>query len=557
VTTMSQSPGGDGPGLPPIEPPRTSVERLRKRLLGKRAWLTYAAVVIVAAAVILPFVLSSPPAPSALCHDGLVIAGAGDQAECVGLTDGSQSFVPADDGSQSFPSLAGIEREVYRENQSAGKSPGWVGVAYLLPIPLNQATSITLEDVVDQLSGAYAAQWEANHGTANGDGPKIKLYLVNEGSQEGQWQTAVNQTLAGTRNGRRVVAVAGLGQSIPQTYSAAKQLANARIAMFGATITADGLNGSRFRGLTRVAPTNTDEVEAALQFLTLLPRSARNAGMLVQDQAGGDDPYIQTWTQQVEQRYPEDGGRFVTQQPEMFDRTLPDEGDRFIQIALDICNDKPQVVFFAGRARDLELFIGALGSRTCPSTPVTVISGDDDLIDPATGTDGQYQSYASALSDSGVTLYSTALAHPDEWTSCGPVPPSQQGAALAFSAFKQIFTEQFHGAEAAEALQPGSAMLAQDAVMLAIHTIRLPADQQQPGNGQQQPYNYKTVTQLLNDLPGHPIPGASGLISISGDGPSKGDAVDKPIAIVQHEPDGTLACRDVEIPGARQTSGVR
>jgi hypothetical protein len=533
---MNQPRAGGGPGFPEIDPPRTQRERRRRLFLGRRALLLYTAVIaVVAAGMVLPHVLASPP--RAACHGGLVPAKASGGVYCVGLTDGSQIF--------SRP-LTRIEGMIYGENRVVERSDvPWVGVAYLVPMSLDQASSETLQGVIDDLSGAYAAQWEANHGTTMGDSPQIKLYLVNEGPQEHQWQVAVSQILAGINNGRRVVAVAGLGQSLQQTYSAAKRLAARNMAMFGATITADGLNGHLFPSLVRVAPTNTNEVEAAIKFLSTLPAAARSPAMLVQDTADNQDAYVTTWVQQVEHMYPGPDRTFVTPQPEQFDRMLPDEDDRFSEIAQDVCTFKPGVIFFAGRPKDLEQFVGALGGRQC-ATPITVISGDDDIIEPGTGTTGQYRDFKEALGLHHVSLFSTALAHLDEWTRCGPVPQSQGGASEVFAGFKQEFLQLF-GPHAAQSLQSGDAILSRDAVAIAIHTIRLGRHQPKISRGQWS-YNYQAVTQELSDLTDAPFLGASGVITLSGLGASKGDPIGKPLAIVRHEPDGTVRCRRVEVP---------
>lgn len=507
-------------------------------LLGRRALLVYVlAIAAVAATMALPHVLASPR--RSLCQEGLVHEGSGKDGYCVGLTDGKQIFARP---------LAGLEHRIYQENQSVARSRApWVGLAYLIPMSLDQASTETLEGVIDHLRGAFTAQMEANTGMANGDSPLIKLYLVNEGPQEGQWQIAVNQILAGIHNGRHVVAVAGMGQSLQPTYDAAKQFAAHHLSMFGATITADGLNGAQFEGLVRVAPTNTDEVRAALEFLGTQPPGDRSPAMIVQDKADNQDPYVSTWVHQVETLYPGPGHSLDPAQPESFDRTLASEGDRFTEIAQDICNDKPKVIFFAGRAKDLEKFIGSLDGRQC-NAPVTVISGDDDIIDSETGTKGQYRDFNDALGGDGVSFYSTALANPDEWTLCGDVPPSQNVAVGIFKSFITEFTDLF-GQAAESSLRNGSIILARDAVSMAIYTIRL-GEKQSKTSHQPRPYSYQTVTQQLYDLYGKPYAGASGVITISGDGLSTGDPVNKPLAIVQHEPNGILHCVRVEVPAS-------
>jgi ABC-type branched-subunit amino acid transport system substrate-binding protein len=518
--------------LPPVEIPRTRRDRWRRRLRSKRAITAYAlTAAVIAAVIVVPAVALVPPSP---CHGGLVAVPDGGQTDCVGLTDGSQVFDPR---------LAGVERLIHTENDSVTASgKPWVAIAYLVPMTLNEGSAITLEGVHEELQGAYVAQWEANHTHAYGDLPMLKLYLVNEGPDQGSWPTAVKQILAATGDGRGVVAVAGLGDSVDATRAAATEMSDAQLAMFGTAITADNLNGTRYSSLVRVAPTNLDEVKAALAFLPSLP-SRGSTAMLVADTNAADD-YTRTWATGVESLYPVGGRRFVWA-PETFNRTLSAEGDRFVQISGVVCERQPQVVFFAGRAKDLETFIGALGARGC-GDPVTVISGDDDLIDSGTTTAADYTAYLSALSTGNITLYSTALAHPDEWKPaiCGPTPPSQLDAARTFAKFDKDYA--YLLGRLALPLSLGNAMLARDAVITAAMTIRGPV--KQTTGVAQQPYRYQEVTQNLGGLHDTPIPGASGVITISNYGPSNGDPLGKPLAIVEHTPSGSVTCERVEIP---------
>jgi ABC-type branched-subunit amino acid transport system substrate-binding protein len=546
VSGASPRPDTDELGLPPVEVPLTRRDRRRRFLRSKKAMASYVTVAAaITAGVVVP-IATVPPAPKprpAPCHGGLVAVrdtttpedGSPGSAsiDCVGLTDGSQVFDSR---------LAGIERLVLRENdrvQATGKR--WVAIAYLAPITQGQVSVLTWEGVYEELEGAYIAQWEANHSSANGDDPLVKLYLVNEGPDQGHWQLAVRQVLAATSDARHVVAVAGLGGSVQETRQAAQLMADHQLAMFGTTITADDLNGASFASLVRVAPTNTDEVKAALAFLPRLP--ARGATALLVADTNGKDDYTRTWAAQVQRLYPGPGRHFIGL-PETFNRALSAEGDRLVQISQFICQRKPDVVFFAGRSKDLELFVGALGAQC--TAPVTVISGDSDPTDESTSGKDGYQDYLRALGPGSVTLYSTVLAHPNEWSDCGgPMPQSQRPAALAFTRFAGNYATQI-GPALKLPLADGSAMLAHDAIITAVATIRLPVNQSN-GSGQQ-PYPYQEVTQNLSGLHDQSVAGVSGMITISNYGHSDGDPVSKPLVIVQHQANGAVTCKHVEIP---------
>jgi ABC-type branched-subunit amino acid transport system substrate-binding protein len=533
-------------GLPPVEVPLTRRNRLRRLLLSKKAVAVYLVLAAaITASIVVPIATATPPpkARPAPCHGGLVPArdpaspdnGSPGAAgtDCIGLTDGSQVLDPR---------LAGIERLILGENdfvQASGKR--WVAIAYLAPITQGQVSVLTWEGVYEQLQGAYIAQWEANHSPANGDDPLVKLYLVNEGPDQGHWQTAVRQILAATGEARHVVAVAGLGGSVQDTRQAAQLMSDRQLAMFGTTITADNLNGATYASLVRIAPTNTDEVKAALAFLPRLPSQGATA-LLVADTDREDD-YTQTWATQVQRLYPDPWRHFISQ-PETFNRALTAEGDRLVQISQVICQRRPDVVFFAGRSKDLELFVGALGANC--ADPVTVISGDSDKVDESTNGQASYSVYQKALAPGSVTLYSTALAHPNEWSTCGgPVPQSQLSAARAFTRFASDYATRL-GPKLRLPLDDGSAMLAHDAIITAVATIRLPVNQSN-GSGQQ-PYPYQEVTQNLSGLHDQAVAGVSGMITISNYGPSSGDPVAKPLVIVQHQANGSVTCKRLEIP---------
>ncbi len=525
-------------------PPLTSWERWqRKYLRSGRAWLAYGVVAAVVAGLIVVkvVVFAPPPAPAAPCPASLVPADDGNRHDCVGLTDGSFVFSPA---------LASVEHKIRTENQQVGEQAAtqhrqWVAIAYLVPMTLNQASPITLESVTRQLEGAYTGQWEANNEAGlYGDAPLIKLYLVNEGSEQVRWKVAVNQILAATRDALHVVAVAGLGDSVVATRDAATAMSASTVllAMFGTSITADDLNGSKYTSLVRVAPTNDDEVGAALAFLSRL-RGSDATAMLVKDTDPSDD-YAKNWATDLTALYPGAGHQFVSP-PATFDPSLPDVGNLLQGDAQVVCGKHPDVAFFAGRAQQLEVFIGALGAQC--TKPITVISGDDDVIDASTSDSPRsYPLFRDALSRGVVSLYSTELASSQEWSDCGAVPASQALAARAFPQFESDYQQQV-GKQFSSLSDPSDVMLSRDAVITAVTAIR--KSESEPGDGgATQPFQYQQVTQYLTDLQFTAVNGASGVITIGNDGSTKGDAADKPLVIMKHLGDGGERCQAIEAP---------
>ena len=130
------------------------------------------------------------------------------------------------------------------------------------------------------------------------------------------------------------------------------------------------------------------------------------------------------------------------------------------------------------------------------------------------------------------------------------MPPTQLGSARRYAEFQTDFANQLQGL--AGSAGDANAMLARDAVITAVTAIR--GAPTQVANPAQQPYSYSggdprkvwtTVTQNLSLLSNHPINGVSGVIKIDS---STGNAVGKPLTIVQHLANGALSCKAIEIP---------
>jgi hypothetical protein len=163
--------------------------------------------------------------------------------ECVGVTDGSYVFDPA---------LADVEAKIAAENARVAGSGHTVTVALLNLMTVNNTSPVSLAEVVNQLEGAYTAQYRANQTNDLGDpSPLIRLVLANEGSHENQWQPVVHQIEGMVGDQDPLVAVTGLGVSVKQTEDGAKDLAAHHIPMVGALTTADELN---YKNIPRFHP---------------------------------------------------------------------------------------------------------------------------------------------------------------------------------------------------------------------------------------------------------------------------------------------------------------
>jgi hypothetical protein len=321
----------------------------------------------------------------------------GEHHECVGVTDGSWPFADA---------FKGIEREISAENQRVDRQRGvpHVSVVMLMPLTPGPSESMTLSAVLEHIKGAYVAQRRANQdiGTIpnSPEKPLIKLLLANYGTNALQWPFAVREILDHVDGPDRVVAVTGLGASTTAAQQAMNALAQNHLPTVGSVITADTLPDMS-KGLTRVSPTNRDEVAALLQH-------AKPAGkvFLIRD-AGGSDLYTNNLAADFQRSY--HGGPI---QLETF--TLDQKGDvagnPFRQMRETLCHEHASTVFFAGRGKQLQVLLHGWPDQPCPRLNLHILTGDDggdvDLTDPQVKT---------ALRD-GIDVTYAGLAYPGPWT---------------------------------------------------------------------------------------------------------------------------------------------
>ena len=418
------------------------------------------------------------------------------------VTDGSHVF---------FPRLGPIERMIRTENRwvRAQHRP-YVSIAVMAPFS-RESTDVATEGWLrHQLEGAYVEQLAANQKDGKSL-PYVQLLLADQGSREKHWQDTVKALVSHTGAPDRLDAVTGLGLSVRETVKAIGALGKAGpIPMVGSVITADGITG---KGLVRVSPTNSDETAAAVAYLrgTRLKALRTIRPLLVQD-TNKDDTYAKTLGAAFRRFYP--------RTPETFDSSLPASATIFNQMQSDVCLQKPDVVFFAGRGEDLKDFLHALGQRTCTDRHLIVVTGDD--------ASALTQNITRPLWDERTADFEvdyTALAHPGAWK----VPTK----ALPASAVQQFGTcdECFGTLFPDESLEDGTAIMAHDAMATAVQAVRAAVTQQKLYPPP------PAVTQEWNLMRG--VQGASGWISF--DGNSHGNPINKAVPIVRLRADGTTS----------------
>ncbi|MFE5811017.1 ABC transporter substrate-binding protein [Streptomyces sp. NPDC056491] len=440
--------------------------------------------------------------------------------ECSGVTDGSDGHGVFGPGLQK--ALAAIDAE----NRVVMEEGGYVTVALMAPLTRSDK-SLTSDRAAHQVEGAYIAQHEANKDKAY---PKIRLVLANMGSNESNWPAVVEELKAMTGGDDRLVAVTGMGLSQQESIDAARSLSQAHIPMVGDVITADGFDksgaidrGAQIPGLVRVAPNVSTQIKALAQELGKRPEVKAGALVSAPETPDGHPDF---YTQSMEAAfrnpqmgllpYLEAGGlsfNFTVQQGA--------EGSSLGTIANNLCGTpKTDVVFYAGRATYLEMFIAKLHDRPCRTTPITVVTGSDAAT---------VNFEIEGLNDPGapISVLYVPLADPEQ------LADSANPDQTLYKDFATEFTTPHHGQEFDKThLASGWAVMAHDALLTARLAIR------NATGTSQTPPNVRAVADqlyLFDSL--NVVTGAGGVFRIDPQsGNRKGDHDPKAVRKGTHRP---------------------
>lgn len=428
--------------------------------------------------------------------------------ECVGISDGAFKF-----HAELTDVLAKIEQE---NNRVETSGVGYVSVVYLAPMTLTGGDTITTTSTRNGLQGAYLAQLRANDSVLRkqpgssetgwgGNFPLIRLLPANPGSKFEQWEPVVRQIKDAQFTPDRVVAVAGLGQSHKGTEETIHELSEAGIAMVGATITVDsfteGERQGRLSGLVRVAPSNTEQVQAVVEQRLAGTRRA----MLVQDE-NQFDLLATNLADAFNEVYPRTGGQLL--RPETYNTELGSSTNAFDPIARNICVARPDVLFFSGRYLDLKTLLTVLSKPPCADLKLRVVTLDS-VVDIA-GVD----SIRDSLSP-GITVEYTHLSSPAAWD----VAPGAFDQSVV-DYFRDGYFREFQDDTAGD----GMATTSFDAVGVAVTAIQRAAGTTHNVDV----VTTQRVTSQFHQMHGtDQVAGASGMLSFD----CVGHPEDKPISV--------------------------
>ncbi|MGW4062554.1 hypothetical protein ACWEGE_30025 [Amycolatopsis sp. NPDC004747] len=282
--------------------------------------------------------------------------------ECVGWTN-EQSYAFSPEVKDVVARIAAQNEVVKRRGEQADGSRGpidYVRIGVLMPMTSGPGSAMTEKAIPRALNGILTAQVRANDleradfRPANTLG--VQVVLLNEGRNQDHSAKVIEQLVRMTGEEHPLVAVVGMGPSGQRTLDDARELEKYHIAAIGDVSSTDMVWDNFFK----VSPSNADYVTALDEYLTPPPAG----GLLVQD--NNKDPYVTTLGEALTEKF---GKRYRFDQ-----RTRWFAGSRqpsqatpavFGPVADAVCEYDSDVVFFAGRERDLPALVAALAGHPC------------------------------------------------------------------------------------------------------------------------------------------------------------------------------------------------
>lgn len=390
-----------------------------------------------------------------------------DDAECIGVTDGSYPFndpgkATNDDERQIIQKINDLQQRIARENQRSAMESRYVKVVLLMPLTVSQArpSAISLQQILYSLEGAYTALERINNSRDFGDASamRVQLLLANQGSRQEAGPEFLDSILEESEPDHPVVAVVGLGASVPNTNRAVDHLASRSIPMVSAIASADSLTGKPL--LWSVSPSNNQFAERLKQYLD--GQDTLKSGVIVYDR--NPDLYTRSLRYAFQEKL-QPYRKFADDQA-FQGSTLeqPAAPVVFAPIVRNLCNavyapEHPlDMVFYAGRIADFDAFAEALETRICDQ-PLTVVIADTGFAPTP--------DLRNTLKVGKIAVLVAAASDSVGWAKAEPGTPP--GYANFLAAYRD------HGF-ADEDLVDGYAIANHDALAAAVSAIRLAAE---------------------------------------------------------------------------------
>lgn len=292
-------------------------------------------------------------------------------SECVGISDGSFSFLPSD---EAFRKAEVVIADQNRRAEELHRSNP--GRPFITIVVIEGFTAPAGEPSVSagpraSIEGVAVAQARQLNGPAST--PLVKVLLANAGKQLSQGHRLVEPLRALLRRDPTVVGVVGLDQSRRSVLTLIHELSGMGVPMVSSTLSADTLAQSSPLYF-QVAPSNRREAQVAAAFADRMvgaenrPRTVR-----IYYSSDADDIYSSNLNQDAREEFEALGfavESFAFAPPGIIGQPNAGAAGR------DICDRYRGVTFFAARGADFEEFIS--GAEGCGGKDSLLI-GDDDV----------------------------------------------------------------------------------------------------------------------------------------------------------------------------------
>ncbi|HEX9999806.1 MAG TPA: hypothetical protein VGB74_05095 [Actinoplanes sp.] len=451
--------------------------------------------------------------------------------ECIGWYD-EKAFA-------YFPGIADITDRIASENRRVSDTGNpYVRVAVFMPLTARDlGDAMTPETIRHSLEGAHVAQLRANTpAEILATAPLIQLVPVNIGRDQKQWSRMLPVVSSMARAGKHpLVAAVGLGVSLAATKEAADALSELPVPAVGAVITANNVTA---KNMFVVSPSNLDYVNALREHITATAETA------AAKKAGNDPPPISADRKALKSGTAilvydtTEGDNYATTLADSFRTQLPGYLDGrevgfkgsiqpngeitadFGPVRTTLCLTEADMIFYAGRDRDLTSLITAVATRksSCKTVKkLTILTGATGLAEFQ-----RDQPLQDQMRKNDITVIDASATYARRWLSGAEAPPG-------FDAFRTAF-EKYAAAtrQTVDVLDDGYLIMHHDAVLAVVTAARTAVIDQKDNK---EPVAKDVLRTLRNlNVPPAVVRGASGDIGFNG---TSGWPHGKPVPIIE------------------------
>ncbi|MGH3322192.1 MAG: hypothetical protein ACRDN9_18875, partial [Streptosporangiaceae bacterium] len=419
--------------------------------------------------------------------------------QCVGVTDGSYVFGPR---------TRTVQRDIAEENAWVSRQAKATGRPYVTAVVMTSLTPVGEGGVPqqvtagrDMLRGVYLAQHQHNR---TGYVPMMRVLVANTGTSSERAGRVARQIVEATQEDDTIVAILGPDESGGTTPRATRILGRTGLPLVATTASGDSLRDISDH-LYRIAAPNQRQAEIAALYAKK-GLHLRRAVIVVDPH----DAYSEDLASDFRSSYTDRRHTLAYPSVVRYDARHADVANELFTIARRACLPEPDLIYFAGRARETRMFVAGLRHAHCGEA--TILMGGHTL------------SRLQAVSRPGVgpdlpyPLYYTALSAPDAWRA-------QHVPSFYREYHAYLRRTRPSGAPAGES-PPASeeAVLAYDGTRLLSRALAL-----LPDGSPVDPFTVWRQLDFTTDL--QTFSGASGLVDFGAD--PDGDPRDKAVSLVR------------------------